>query len=54
MFIYCRHFHVNAEGNIWTQKISKINQSSFRLTCDVCKLNEGSTAYRYSRLQWLS
>ena len=25
MFIYCRHFHVNAEGNICTQKISKID-----------------------------
>ena len=25
MFIYCRHFHVNAEGDRWTQKISKID-----------------------------
>jgi hypothetical protein len=25
MVIYCRHFHVNSEGNIWTQKISKID-----------------------------
>ena len=24
MFIYCRHFHVNAKGSIWTKRISII------------------------------
>ena len=30
MFIFCRHFHVNTEGNIWTHKISKIDPAFAR------------------------